>query len=81
MVKIKVIVPSLHKEYDISLNEKALISDIISDMLDLIEYQTGLYVVDRDKFVLCKQRSESICSPMNRLIDYQVVNGDSLVLV
>mgnify|MGYP002674832490 FL=1 len=81
MIRIKMAVPEIGKEFDFAYNENALVDDIISDTIELIEQYSGISAQNTEEFVVYMVSTGEILNKSERLADYQVVNGETLILI
>lgn len=52
MLKLRVQIPDIGKEYDVQCNEKAYVEDVIQDILDLICRKESLQVEKEEKLAV-----------------------------
>ena len=52
MLKLRVQIPDIGKEYDVQCNEKAYVEDILQDILDLICRKESLQVEKEEKLAV-----------------------------
>ena len=76
MLKLRVQIPDIGKEYDVQCNEKAYVEDVIQDILDLIcrkerEEKLAVYSVQKGSF-LKKSRT---------LEEHRVQSGENIMIL
>ncbi|SFB82473.1 hypothetical protein [Butyrivibrio sp. YAB3001] len=82
MVLVDVFVPSVDKTYNFSLNEKVIIEDVISEIVEMIEQKEKCNLLgDKKDMHLYSTRNSSMLPGKNTLIDCFVTSGTRLVLV
>lgn len=82
MIIVDVRVPALEKVYNFSVEEKAKVSDLIEEVLELIVQKEHLaFSGDMEKLTLyCTDRAVQ-CGQSCCLADYGINGGSELVLV
>lgn len=81
MVKTKIFIPEISREFDVAYNENALVCDIISDTMDLVEQYCGISSENAEHFVLCRAATGAVMGMSERLGKYGIVNGEALILI
>ena len=82
MILVDVYVPSVGNTYDFQVNEDVCVSNIIDEIVELVgqKEKTGL-IGNTESLCLCTRKNKKILNPKNTLLEYQVSNGDNLILV
>ncbi|MBR3007931.1 MAG: hypothetical protein IKI35_01760 [Stomatobaculum sp.] len=82
MVIVDVSVPALEKVYNLSLEEKAKIDDLIEEIVELVLQKEHLdFKGDHHELVLCAVESGVQMRRDKTLNDYGIVGGAELILV
>ena len=82
MVIVDVNVPALEKVYNLSLEEKAKIDDLIEEIVELVLQKEHLdFKGDHHELVLCAVESGVQMKRDKTLNDYGIVGGAELILV
>ena len=82
MVIVDVSVPALEKVYNLSLEEKAKIDDLIEEIVELVLQKEHLdFKGDHHELVLCAVESGVQMRRNKTLNDYGIVGGAELILV
>lgn len=82
MVIVDVSVPALEKVYNLSLDEKAKIDDLIEEIVELVLQKEHLeFKGDHHEFVLCAVESGAQMRRDKTLGDYGITGGAKLILV
>ena len=82
MVIVDVSVPALEKVYNLSLEEKAKIDDLIEEIVELVLQKEHLdRKGDHHELVLCAVESGVQMRRDKTLNDYGIVGGAELILV
>ena len=82
MVIVDVSVPALEKVYNLSLEEKAKIDDLIEEIVELVLQKEHLdFKGDHHELVLCAVESGVQMKRDKTLNDYGIVGGAELILV
>lgn len=82
MVLVDIYVPSVNNIYDFQLDENVKIETVIDEISDLVEQKERCHIVgNRRELLLCLKKSEQILDKNKTLAEYQVVAGDSMILV
>ena len=82
MVIVDVSVPALEKVYNLSLEEKAKIDDLIEEIVELVRQKEHLdFKGDHHELVLCAVESGVQMRRDKTLNDYGIVGGAELILV
>jgi len=82
MIIVNVHVPALEKVYNFSVEEKAKISDLIEEVVELIVQKESIpFGGSLDKMTLCSIENGKQCDKSKCLADYGVCGGSELILV
>ena len=82
MIIVNVSVPAIEKVYNFSLEEKAKISDLIEELVELIAQKERLtFMGSLDELALCSVDSGILCGSDHTLSEYGVEGGTELILV
>lgn len=82
MIMVDVYVPAYDKTYDMGVDETALISLVIEEMVNVVcQKELSKPKGKTDEFCLCSRIQEKILSPERCLRDYEITNGCSLMLM
>lgn len=82
MIVVNVNVPALEKVYNFSLEERAKVSDLIEELVELIAQKEHIqFSGNLDGMVLCAVESGTQCDWNRCLNDYGIHSGAELVLV
>ena len=65
MLKLRVQIPDIGKEYDVQCNEKAYVEDVIQDILDLICRKESLQVEKEEKLAVYSVQKGSFLKKSN----------------
>lgn len=82
MILTDVYVPSVSKHYAFRLDEKAKISVVMAELIELIcQKEQCEFSAGKEKFVLCTYQSKAIMSSERTLREYGITDGGKLILV
>lgn len=82
MIIVDIKVPALEKVYNFSVEEKARVSDLIEEVVELISQKERLaFSGNLEEMVLCCVESGVQCDRSCTLSDYGISGGSELLLV
>lgn len=82
MIIVDIKVPALEKVYNFSVEEKAKVSDLIEEVVELICQKEHLaFSGDLEEMALCFVEGGVQCDREQSLSDYGVTGGSELILV
>ena len=82
MIIVNVHIPALEKIYDFSVEEKARISDLIEELVELVAQKESIsFSGSLDAMALCIIEKGEQCAGDKCLNDYGVCGGAELILV
>lgn len=82
MIVVNVRVPALEKVYNFSVEEKAKVSDLIEELIELVAQKEGIpFGGDLDGMMLCSIENAEQCAKDKSLSDYAITGGTELLLV
>lgn len=82
MILVDMYVPSLGRDYNFSLDEKAVISNLLEEISEMIVQKEKCESVSEEKrFMLCSLEREEILKTDQTLEAYGIENGSRLLLI
>lgn len=82
MIIVDIKVPALEKVYNFSVSEKAKVSDLIEEVVELIIQKEHLaFHGNLEEMVLCCVEGGLQCDRDRCLSDYEITGGSELILV
>ncbi len=81
MVKVNISIPVIDYISDVEFNEKALVQDVVDDMIEFARRQMGCQVGNTENLILCVASSGQVMSPELCIDDYHLTDGESLLLI
>ena len=81
MLKLRVQIPDIGKEYDVQCNEKAYVEDVIQDILDLICRKESLQVEKEEKLAVYSVQKGSFLKKSRTLEEHRVQSGESIMIL
>lgn len=82
MLKLRVQIPDIGKEYDVQCNEKAYVEDVIQDILDLICRKESLQVEKEEKLaVYSDTKWGSFLKKSRTLEEHRVQSGENIMIL
>lgn len=82
MILVDVWVPSLGRQYDFSLDERAEVSMLIAEMIEMISKKEHCNLLgDAKGLKLCSIGTKEILPGNDTLEEHKIINGHQLVLV
>lgn len=81
MIKVKITVPSIGREFDMEYNEKSCVSDVILDTLEVLSRHLHMYACGDKNWVLMTCSDGCLMWPDKSLSYYNINNGDCLILI
>lgn len=82
MIIVNVHVPALEKVYNFSVEEKAKVSDLIEELIELVAQKECIpFSGNLEEMTLCSIESGEQCNKDRCLIDYGICGGAELILV
>lgn len=82
MILVDIYVPSLDKTYDFQVDEKAKVTNVTAEIVEMIGNETrSVKGLSGQDFLLCSMDLEQILSGSSSLQEYGIRNGSKLILV
>ena len=80
MLKLRVQIPDIGKEYDVQCNEKAYVEDMLQDILDLICRKESLQV-EKEKLAVYSIQKGSFLKKSRTLEEHRVQSGENIMIL
>ena len=82
MLKLRVQIPDIGKEYDVQCNEKAYVEDMLQDILDLICRKESLQVEKEEKLAVYSVQKGSFLKKSRTLEEeHRVQSGENIMIL
>ncbi len=82
MILVDIYVPSLGRDYNFSLDERAIISNLLEEISEMIvQKEKCESVLEGEKFMLCSLDGKEILKADQTLEAYGIENGSRLLFV
>ena len=82
MIIVNIKVPALEQVYNFSVDEKATVSDLIEEIVELVKQKEGVqFHGDIEELIICAVEQGVPCKRDESLSRYGIRSGDELVLV
>lgn len=81
MLKLRVQIPDIGKQYDVQCNEKAYVEDMIQDILGLICRKEGLKVEKQEGLAVYSTQQGIFLKRGKTLEEYRVQNGEHMMIL
>ena len=82
MIIVNIRVPALEKVYNFSVEEKALIRELVEEVVELVMQKEGVtFHGELGEMALCSVERGILCNPDSCLNDYGISGGEDLILV
>lgn len=81
MLKLRVQIPDIGKEYDVQCNEKAYMEDVIQDILELVCKKEKLQVEKKEKLAVYSVQKGIFLKRGKTLEEYRVQNGEHMMIL
>ena len=82
MVMVDVTVPAIGRKYNFNLEERARISMLISEIVEVICQKENCFLEgNADQLTLCCQEQQKLLNPEKTLSEYGIQNGSRLLLI
>lgn len=81
MLKLRVQIPDIGKQYDVQCNEKAYVEDMIQDILGLICRKEGLKVEKQEGLAVYSVQKGIFLKKSRTLEEHRVQSGENIMIL
>ena len=82
MILVDIYVPSMNQGYDFRLEQNAVISSVIDELVEVISQKEKCSLIgDQEKLSLCSYERQTILPKKNTLAECGIHTGSKLMLV